>query len=244
MQPCRLLRTRRQVWRQGECIQESSEGKVDLPEDDPAIVKLLIQYLYEGEYEPHVPNETTIFSDTMEFSGFQRIKSDSRSKRYGQEYTYEFSHTCTHFNDYCSRCLVCPHHICSEDCNYTCQNYICDTCTRPIIIGPASQTLDHAKMYEIADKYDVVGLKDLAREKFKLSCCTFWDKDEFSIAAHYAFSTTMADDKGLRDIISSTIADHMQLIQKPEIQALLSEHNGLSLGIMMKKADEHGWVKK
>jgi hypothetical protein len=99
-------------------------------------------------------------------------------------------------------------------------------------------------MYEIADKYDVEGLKELAHEKFKLSCNTFWDDDTFSIAAHYAFCTTMADDKGLRDIVSSTISEHMELIQKAEIQTLLAEHNGLSLGIMLKKADEHGWVKK
>jgi hypothetical protein len=99
-------------------------------------------------------------------------------------------------------------------------------------------------MYEVADKYDVEGLKELAREKFKLNCNTFWDDDTFSTAAHYAFCTTMADDKGLRDIVSSTISEHMELIQKAEIQTLLAEHNGLSLGIMLKKADQHGWVKK
>jgi hypothetical protein len=97
-------------------------------------------------------------------------------------------------------------------------------------------------MYEIADKYDVVSLKDLAREKYKLSCSTFWDKDDFSIAAHYAFSTTMADDKGLRDIVSRTISEHMELMQKDEIKTLLAEFNGLALGILLKKADEHGWV--
>jgi hypothetical protein len=99
-------------------------------------------------------------------------------------------------------------------------------------------------MYEIADKYDVVGLKDLAREKFKLSCGAFWDKDDFSTAADYVVSTTMAEDKGLREIVSSTISNHMEIIHKADIQILLSENGDLSLAVMLKKADEHGWVKK
>lgn len=99
-------------------------------------------------------------------------------------------------------------------------------------------------MYEIADKHDVVGLKELVLEKFKRACVSFWDDDTFSVATHYAFSTTMDSDKGLRDIVSITITEHMELIQKAEIQALMTEFNGLALGIMLKKADEHGWVKK
>jgi hypothetical protein len=99
-------------------------------------------------------------------------------------------------------------------------------------------------MYVIADKYDVVGLKDLASEKFKLSCGAFWDEDDFATAANYAFLTTMADDRGLRDIVSSTISNHMEIIHKADIQTLLSENGDLSLAIMLTKVDEHGWMKK
>jgi hypothetical protein len=34
---------------------ETQAGKVDLPDDEPEIVKLLVQYLYESEYEPVLP---------------------------------------------------------------------------------------------------------------------------------------------------------------------------------------------
>jgi hypothetical protein len=169
------------------------------------------------------------------------IKSDITSQAYGYDYTYDFPHSC---KGGCSGFCVCPHHYCNENCSYTCKNFVCDKCTRPEIYGPASQTLNHAKMYEIADKYDVVGLKDLAREKFKLSCGAFWDKDDFSTAADYVVSTTMAEDKGLREIVSSTISNHMEIIHKADIQILLSENGDLSLAVMLKKADEHGWVKK
>lgn len=32
--------------------QEASAGVIDLAEDEPPIIKLLIQYLYEGDYDP------------------------------------------------------------------------------------------------------------------------------------------------------------------------------------------------
>jgi hypothetical protein len=99
-------------------------------------------------------------------------------------------------------------------------------------------------MYELADKYNVKGLKDLAKVKFERASTAFWNDDAFATAAHHVFSTTMEEDKGLRDVVSSTISSHMELIRKPEIQVLMTEFNGLALGILLKKADEHGWGLK
>jgi hypothetical protein len=95
-------------------------------------------------------------------------------------------------------------------------------------------------MYQLADKYDVVGLKDLVQEKFKRSCANSWDEEAFAVAATHAFTTTIAKDKGLGDIVTSAISAHMGLIQKPEVQALMTEFNGLALGILLKRAAEHG----
>lgn len=96
-------------------------------------------------------------------------------------------------------------------------------------------------MYEYADKYDVIGLKDLAIEKFSRACKYFWDNDKFTIAAHHGFSTTIDTDKGLRDIVSATISAHMGLVKKPEVKVLMTEFNGLALGILEEKIIEHGW---
>jgi hypothetical protein len=97
----------------------------------------------------------------------------------------------------------------------------------------------HAKMYEIGDKYDVVGLKELAREKFIRSCAEHWNSDHFAPAVHYAFSTTPDDDKGLRDVISKTLFDHIDLIDKPEVEVILNESNGLAVGLL--KRLKTGW---
>jgi len=227
---------------------EVTDGKIDLPEDEPAIVALLISYLYEGEYEPRLSEASGANSTVADMVDFEVIRTDVSTDISGYNYSYHFPHTCERVGDwYCApyeQRYVCPHHTCLANCGANCKDFMCSECTRSITKGNSEHLLIHAKMYEIADKYDVVGLKDLAKEKFKLACAASWNDDAFSIAAHHAFSTTMEDDKGLRDIVSGTISDHMELVRKPEVQALLTEFNGLSLGILMKKADEHGWGVK
>ena len=96
-------------------------------------------------------------------------------------------------------------------------------------------------MYEIADKYDVVGLKGLVAEKFSRACQHFWNDAVFAAAAHHVFTTTPDHDKGLRDIVSKTISQHMpELVKKPEVEALLTEFNGLAFGLLRMKT-EAGW---
>jgi hypothetical protein len=98
-------------------------------------------------------------------------------------------------------------------------------------------------MYEIGDKYDVIGLKELAREKFSRCCAKFWDSEEFAPAAHYAFSTTPEEDKGLRDVIVRTVSLHMILLNKPAVEAVLTEFNGLAVGLLKMRAKELGWTE-
>ncbi|KAI4659343.1 uncharacterized protein J4E78_005770 [Alternaria triticimaculans] len=224
--------------------QESESGTVDLPKDEPAIVKLLIQYLYEGEYEP------LLLDGESSLAPASAKVNDTRPKHNhnGLAYSYDFPHTCD-TNNICSSSFVCPHHTCHHtNWSLCCANrkYTCEMCNRaapslPSLNGQADQLLLHSKIYEYADKYDVIGLKDLAIEKFSRSCKHFWDKDEFSIAAHHVFSTTVDTDKGLRDIVSATIGAHMGLVKKPEVKVLMTEFNGLALGILEEKIVEHGW---
>ena len=163
-----------------------------------------------------------------------------------------FPHTCElDFYSQEPRCdsHICEHHSCGYDCNEDCRNYICDLCYQPDptpspTLGPtpgSEQLLIHAKMYEIADKYHVVGLKELAMEKFRRACQDNWHEPGFAVAAYHAFSTTPDNDLGLRDIVSLTIATHMtELMKKPEVEALLLEFNGLAFGLLKRKMDQ-GW---
>jgi hypothetical protein len=97
-------------------------------------------------------------------------------------------------------------------------------------------------MYEIGDKYQVSGLKDLAKFKFELACAKFWNDGVFAEAAGHAFATTPEDDKGLRRIVCKTISEHMGLLKKKDVGALLMEFNGLAYGLLMEKAEKNGWL--
>jgi hypothetical protein len=81
--------------------QEAAENKIDLPEDNPAIIDILIRFLYEGEYEPKSPR--TIMGHIPLI-----VPVDER-------YHQQFPHTCERLG-VCEhpRYRVCPHHQCSE----------------------------------------------------------------------------------------------------------------------------------
>ncbi|KAI4634196.1 uncharacterized protein J4E87_001367 [Alternaria ethzedia] len=114
-----------------------------------------------------------------------------------------------------------------------CKAFICKTCCKAR--GPPSQLLDHSKMYAIADKYDVTGLKELACKSFRRACGYFWNYTHFAIAVDHVFSSTVSEDTDLRSIIIQTISTHMAIVKKPEIQALVLKHGDLAIGILLRK---------
>lgn len=207
-----------------------------------------MQYIYEAEYEPTLPDKEVwsishVTSSVEAHSNppihRQKVKTKKKSS------TKHFApHTCPDaFNRICME-DICPHHTCGMDCSSHCNEFVCPICIESskgastIVIpvtGEAEQLLIHSKMYSIGDCYDVVGLKDLAREKFRRACAKFWDEPAFAMAAHHVFTTTPDHDKGLRDIVSETIASHLcAMVENPEIEALLTEFNGLAYGLLKK----------
>ncbi|KAF2004173.1 hypothetical protein P154DRAFT_552284 [Amniculicola lignicola CBS 123094] len=230
-----------------EVTSKSGKDAVDLPEDEPAIVKLMIQYLYEADYDhpylPVTPTAVPVTPASVSTPGRKGSKNKKVSWLLAPP-TMEFPHTCLGI----CNVAVCSHHQCiysdwREPC---CSNFICYICKPPTSLAPtfdedASQLLINAKLYEIADKYQVTGLKDLVKTKFTLACQHFWNTPSFPVAAHHVFTSTPDEDKGLRDIICNTISTHMQLLNKPEIEAVMTECNGLAFGLLKQKSEAQGW---
>jgi hypothetical protein len=78
-------------------------------------------------------------------------------------------------------------------------------------------------MYEIADKYDVPGLKELSRDKFDKACGAFWTCEQFGIAAEYVYTTTPDEDEGLRKCVRDTLAAHHEIMKRPSIEIFLQK---------------------
>ncbi|KAF1923433.1 uncharacterized protein M421DRAFT_324712 [Didymella exigua CBS 183.55] len=229
--------------------QEAQTGTINLPDNETEIIKLLMHYLYGGEYIPTLPVDGV--KDTVSTPLRTRSENDPSS---GQRYTYDFPHRCYYNGNHCEAPYICPHHICQwsggsgsgkTSCNYGCTMFTCKECNTPALPqlnGTAEQLLVHAKMYEIGDKYEVAGLKDLAKEKFSRACKHFWNTPDFAVAADHAFSTTVEDDTGLRAIVSATISDHIELVNDPAVSVLMTQFNGLALDILQAKVKEYGWA--
>ena len=76
------------------------------------------------------------------------------------------------------------------------------------------------------------------------ACLKFWDEPEFAQAAYHAYTTTPDHDKGLRNIVSSTLSNHMSLLLEEEVVGLMVELNGLAFDILLAKVKEAGCCDK
>ncbi|EUC41591.1 hypothetical protein COCMIDRAFT_40241 [Bipolaris oryzae ATCC 44560] len=216
---------------------ESKQANINLPDDEPAIVKLAVHYIYTGDYICDSQEPINLSSPLT--SG----EKPSRNEE-GESYTYDFPHSCSDRGRR-KQCLpLCPHHQCGAGyCDNECFDFLCRSCedgdynARSNPKHLAEDLLVHTKAYEIADKYNIAGLKELSKAKFKKGCEKYWYTNPFRVAAKYAFSTTLEEDKGLRDIVIDTVAQHTILIREPQIQVLMKEFGDLALGVLLKKAD-------
>ena len=115
-------------------LQEAQTGVIDLPEDKPAIVKLLMQFSYEGEYK-------------LELSGAQTDSSTQPRRpthnHEGLQYHYKFPDTCRAISggfsarsDLRNQPVVCPHHNCNESNMFsgTCQHFTCEQHCQPYVL--------------------------------------------------------------------------------------------------------------
>jgi hypothetical protein len=153
-------------------------------------------------------------------------------------------HTCSDLKWDCGEDTICDHPQCGTDCDCDCVEFFCQLCNPPPDVPQvdenANQLSTHASTYAIGEQYGVVGLKELCKEKFRCACLHFWNQPAFAVAAHLVFSTTVEDDKCLRDIVSKHIADHIELVNKAEIEVLMTEFNSLAFSILKQKVAK-GW---
>ncbi|KAI4614045.1 uncharacterized protein J4E88_010736 [Alternaria novae-zelandiae] len=214
--------------------------KLTLSAKDSATFKLLLQYIYEGEYDPVLPdNKKTWHNGPTPVAA--RLVDDGE----GNRFSYGFPHKCkAGFCTGCNSKFLCPHHVCGpktcdQSTKCTTSGFTCLVCkpSLPKVTGGSKQLLHHIKLYTMAEKYDAIGLQDLIKEKFSRACRMFYDTPEFAQAARAAWSSPEADGMGLRTMISQMIACNMAMIEKPEIEDLLATFPRLSHDVLKQKRE-------
>ncbi|CAA9957051.1 hypothetical protein P3342_000782 [Pyrenophora teres f. teres] len=86
----------------------------------------------------------------------------------------------------------------------------------------------HAKVYAIAEKYGIAGLKALARSKFADQIELHLNSAEFPEACQEAYESTFHTDRGLRDIIVQTFRANPSLSLRPDVEMAVRETPGLA----------------
>jgi hypothetical protein len=79
-----------------------------------------------------------------------------------------------------------------------------------------SQTyvIEHAKVFTIAAKYQIDGLRDLAASKFKDAAIAHPDADELVDSIYVAYNSTPEDVTQLRDAVADILHQHFDAIEE------------------------------
>ncbi|KAL8404880.1 hypothetical protein RB594_009675 [Gaeumannomyces avenae] len=150
-------------------FKEAREGRISLPEDDPQIVDLMVQYFYHLDYRI-----------SMESYGTQRTEG------------------------LVNQTQMLGWHL-------------------PI----------HVKVYAMAEKYGIVGLKAVARRRFETAVDDVWHHSHFIEAAREAYGSTVEADRPLRDAVSLKFMARPDLLARSEARDLLKEVPALAYDVLM-----------
>lgn len=76
--------------------------------------------------------------------------------------------------------------------------------------------ITNAEIYAAADFYDIPSLKTVAQAKMKRCVTTMqmWSNREFPQAISIVYTTTLAEDRGLRDIVLKAVLENFKVLKK------------------------------
>jgi speckle-type POZ protein len=96
----------------------------------------------------------------------------------------------------------------------------------------ASPMIFNAKVYSIADKYDVMALKSQAKEKFEKAAKSCWNMEDFPPAISEVYSSTPATDRGLRGLVVEISCTHIDaLLARQDFRNVLEETVGFAADV-------------
>ncbi|KAF2868103.1 hypothetical protein BDV95DRAFT_580259 [Massariosphaeria phaeospora] len=193
---------------------EAEDKVINLPDDDPEMIRRMVMFLYLLDYDP------TASSDCERL---RRIKHCYGPVEQASHYHCRFN-TGTFFGS-----EPAPGNLQSNmDCACVVQipkDTLQPESPRPpqapqtgfqhsrgqYTVQAANPLTIHATMYALADKYQIAGLAKSAGAKFKSCMQDHWDSEDFINAVQIAYTSTPDTDRGLRDVIVQAMKDWFKL---------------------------------
>ncbi|OAL01024.1 hypothetical protein IQ06DRAFT_136109 [Phaeosphaeriaceae sp. SRC1lsM3a] len=205
---------------------ESSEKHIDLPEDDPEMIRRLITYLYLGDYDPSNSWDPHKFKD-IDQQGSTTTTSSTyhpRLKAFGTSAT----DPCACLAPNLRNIVQLPKTIGSNASSLP-------TCTKAVDeVQVANPLTIHATMYALGDKYHVQGLCELAKEKFESCLQHHAHSEDFVSAVQIVYSSTPDSNRNLRDSVLGAFRTQFQtdITQIPGAEAKLDSIDELSFHLI------------
>jgi hypothetical protein len=103
----------------------------------------------------------------------------------------------------------------------------------------------HARVYALAEKYEIPALKDLAKNKFEMEMACYFDSPDLADIIEEVYCSTIDSDRGLRDVILDAFSKHPQLASTQDIHDVIDRTPSLKCdlfklehGVPMRKIDD------
>jgi hypothetical protein len=148
-------------------FKEAQEGKIDLPDDDPRLVDIMVHYLYHFDYDVQLHG--------VETDGHRTNDSEPGG----------------------------------------------------------GALLTHAKVYSLAEKYLIHGLKAVALRQFRAATARSPDIDDFLPAMEEVYTSTIEDDRGLRDVVVETLCKHSEWLDEEDVRDVVKGLGALTYDMVI-----------
>jgi len=88
---------------------------------------------------------------------------------------------------------------------------------------PQHNLLIHARVYALAEKYDIEGLRDLAASKFARQMQRHCESSEFATTLAEVYASSLNSTRGLRDVCLQMFRQHRELIRTECVEEAVRE---------------------
>lgn len=247
-------------------MQESQTSEVKLPDDDPVAVQMMIEYLYRHTYTPPLPgtHASTLKAELSATASSAKRKKEIEqwgASFIGNKRMKEQDGRPSSNNS--SPGATMPATPSSSDSIHPTRQSLFSTTTQPAQRSifdsysvqltpnpplpspqpsgpnqaPPSNLCLHAKVYALGEKYGIWLLKAFALRSFEAEVESHLQSKDFLSAIEEAYTSTIEEDRRLRDVIVKTMKKHKDLLKKPSVQAIVKSTQ-LGYDLLMKFASE------
>ncbi len=234
-------------------MQEAKSNIINLPDENPELVKKMLEYLYALDYTG-VTN-TTVYVNSRDFQGGASPATGLNGEEVGdfstqsrtQQALLRGAKTCWEaLHEALQQTLPRGVKTCWEALHETLQqqsHYFDDTMDLLVKqktpqgidsiqhgkarLIPAGELAIHASMYSLADKYGIEGLKSTSVQKMTAALQGIgWDNrmEDFATAVAIAWTTTPASDRDLRTVLLDYSFIHVKSLVKVKEVEQTFEH--------------------